>query len=71
MKRIMLLIIVIILCFVTAFILLCRFFDGIFIASQCGEGCKLSCAVPHRHLRVTLRDVMRQIDDIVVIIHKL
>ena len=39
------------------------------VTCQCGERRKLGCTVPHRHLRMTLRYVMRQINNIVVVIH--
>ena len=51
----------------TALCLLCRILDGIIIACQCGEGSKLGCSTPHRHLRMFLGNMMRQIDYIVVI----
>ena len=39
------------------------------MASHGGKGCKLRGTVPHRHLRMALRHVMWQVNDIVVIIH--
>ena len=50
-------------------ILLCRLLDGLFIARQGSKGSKLGSTVPRRHLRMTLRYMMWQVDDIVVIIH--
>ena len=50
-------------------ITLCRIFDGVIVACQSSKGGKLCRTVPHRHLRVSLGNMMRQVDNIVVIIH--
>ena len=50
-------------------VLLCRLPDRLFIASEGSKGGKLSRTVPHRHLRMALRHMMWQVDDIVVITH--
>ena len=45
--------------------------EGIPVSRHSRKGCKLSCTAPHRHLRMTLRDVMRQVNNIVVISHNI
>ena len=46
-----------------------RFLDGRGMARQSGKGRKLCRTVRHAHLRMRLRHMMRQIDDIFVIVH--
>ncbi len=40
-----------------------------FMVCQCREGCELCGAVLHRHPRMAAGDVMRKVDDVVVVAH--
>ena len=50
------------------FHLLRRFVKGSVVAANGGEGGELRRAAHHRHGRVVLRHMVRQIDDVIVII---
>ncbi len=58
-----------ILCLIRTFTLLIHFLDGLLIALHGSKGRKLSRTLPHRHLRMPLRHMMWQVDNIVIFSH--
>ena len=47
----------------------CGLLDGSIVPRQGSKGCKLCSTVHHAHLRMNFRNVMRQVDDVVVFFH--
>ena len=46
----------------------CRFVKGSVMATDGGEGGELCCTAHHGHRRMVLRHMVRQVDDVVVIV---